>query len=206
MVALYHNLKKVGEIMRRKEEKGKSKFATIICIILLIIMLPILVINGVILINSFVNPNEIPNFMGYKPFIVLSGSMEPTINTGDLAISKETNPNTLKVGDIISFKIKEDVVVTHRIVEITKEDGELAFITKGDHNYENDQNPVKASSVEGIYVKKLDGLGNFAMFIQKPLGFIVVAAIPLIIIIIAQTYNSRQYKKEIEGLRKNSKK
>lgn len=191
---------------KQEKDEKKASFGTILCIILLIIMLPVLIVNGVILINSYMYPDKIPSFLGYKPFIVLSGSMEPTINTGDLAISKEVDTKTLKVGDIISFKIKENIVVTHRIVEITTQDGETAYITKGDNNYENDQNPVRASSVEGIYIKKLDGMGNFAMFLQKPIGFITVAAIPLIIIIIAQTYSSKQYKKELEDLRNTSRK
>ena len=106
--------------MKKQEiNHKKASFGTIFCIILLIIMLPILIVNGVILINSYMYPDKIPSFFGYKPFIVLSGSMEPTINTGDLAISKEIDTSTLKVGDIISFKIKDNIVVTHRIVEIT---------------------------------------------------------------------------------------
>lgn len=189
--------------MRKKEKK--SNISTIICIILLIIIFPILMINGVILINSYAHPDEVPNFMGYKPFIVLSGSMEPTIMTGDLAISKEVkDKTTLKVGDVISFQIKDKIVVTHRIVEVTRQDGELAFKTRGDNNYEDDQNLVKASAVEGIYVKRIAGAGNIAMFIQKPIGFVIVATIPVIIIVITQIYSSKQYKKEIEELKRTS--
>lgn len=185
----------------------KINVGTIICIILLIIMLPILILNCVILVKSWIKPDEVPSFMGYKPFIVLSGSMEPTIMTGDLAISKVVDDtNNLKVGDIISFKTADNIVITHRIVEIDKDGTEKIYITKGDNNNEKDSEPVTASMIEGIYVTKINGLGNIAMFIQKPVGFIIVASVPVITIIIAQCYSSRQYKKELEELKEKANK
>ena len=43
------------------------------------------------------------------------------------------------VNDIISFKTKDNIVVTHRVVEIQENNGEKAFITKGDNNSQNDE-------------------------------------------------------------------
>lgn len=187
--------------MRKRKEKNWG-FSTIICIILLVLMLPILIVNGIILIDGWIHPDKIPSCGGYKPFIVLSGSMEPTIMTGDLAISKEVDDKTtLKVGDIISFKNKEGIVITHRIVNITTEDGELAFETRGDNNYENDQELVKASTIEGKFIQNIHGLGNVAMFIQKPTGFVITSILPVLVILIAQIYSSKEYKKELEELR-----
>ena len=56
-----------------------KKIKMIILSVLLILLLPIILINSVIIVNSYIKPNEIPSFFGWKPFIVLSGSMETQI-------------------------------------------------------------------------------------------------------------------------------
>ena len=82
--------------------------------IIFIILITILFVSVVILINSYVHPDKIPSFFGWKPFIVLSGSMETQIMTGDIVVVKEVDTNILKENDIIAFK-DNDIVVTHRI-------------------------------------------------------------------------------------------
>jgi len=56
-------------------------------ILIMMILLIILFTSGIILINSYINPDKIPSFFGWKPFIVLSGSMETQILTGDIAVN-----------------------------------------------------------------------------------------------------------------------
>ena len=144
----------------------------IISVICMIILLPILFISVVILINSWINPNKIPSFFGWKPFIVLSGSMEAEINSGDIAVVKETTPNLLKIGDIIAFK-SGDIVVTHRIKEIENNNGIIKYVTKGDNNNTEDRERVLQSDVEGVYKFKINNLGNLAIFIQTPTGMLI---------------------------------
>lgn len=164
---------------------------------LLIIILAVLFINSVILISSWINPDEVPGFFGWKPFITLSGSMETEIFAGDLAIVKEVAPETLNIGDVIAFR-QGDIVITHRIVEIHNENGEKEFVTKGDNNNTQDLLPVKSENVEGKYMFKIAKLGNVAMFVQTPLGTIVVIAIPILIILLAQINNNKNYKIEVK--------
>ena len=84
--------------------------------------------------------------VGLRPFAVVSGSMEPDIMTGSLVYVKKVDPETLKVGDDITFTIAEGVTATHRIyriipkgmtlspngeiVPIEREDGEAAGVTE----------------------------------------------------------------------------
>lgn len=189
-----------------------KKLKKIISIIVLIIILPILFVNVVILIDSAIHPDEVPGFFGYKPFIVLTGSMKNEINAGDLVLTKEVDSETLKVGDIISFK-EDEIVVTHRIVEIINENGEDVFITKGDNNEANDPGYVKPENVEGLYLKKISGLGNVAMFIQTPIGIIISLSIPLAILICINLVQSKpsadeqdkeKMQEEIERLKKEN--
>ena len=99
----------------------KKILSSLIIIILLIIVL----ISGIVFINSKKNPNEIPSIFGYKPFVVLSGSMETEIYKGDLVIVKKVEAKDLKENDIIAFRDDDNYVVTHRIVEKIEENGEI---------------------------------------------------------------------------------
>ena len=181
-----------------------EKLKKVISIILLIILIPILLINGVILINSYIKPNEVPSFLGWKPFIVLSGSMETEIYAGDLAVVKEVDTNTLKKGDIIAFK-SGGIEITHRIYDIVQEDGITKYITKGDNNNTEDNGYVLPEQIEGLYQFKISRLGNLAMFVQTPTGMIICLSIPCIILILLQIVESRKNKKYIEEKSKNQK-
>ena len=189
-----------------------EKLKKIISIIILVLVLPILFVNIVILVNSLIHPQEVPGFFGYKPFIVLSGSMKDEINSGDLVITKECDPNSLKAGDIISFK-ENEIVVTHRISRIFIENGKKRFITKGDNNDEEDLGYVLPENVEGVYLRKISGLGNVAMFLQTPIGIIVALSIPLAILICInlsrfkdENDDTEETKREIQRLKKENEK
>lgn len=171
-----------------------KKILSIICII---ILLPVLFVNAVILINSWVHPNEIPSFFGWKPFIVLSGSMESEIYSGDIVVVKEVDKKKLKVNDVIAFK-NDDIVVTHRIVEIVNENGTTKYITKGDNNNTQDKDYVLPENVEGLYQFKVSNLGNLAMFIQTPTGMLVCLSIPILLLILVQVSENAKNKKYIK--------
>lgn len=189
-----------------------KKLETIIGIIICIIFIPILIVNLTLIIKSYINPDKVPDFLGYKPFIVLSGSMEPTIMTGDIAIIKECKKEDLKNGDIIAFRNGKSVI-THRIVEIKDDEKDTVLITKGDNNNTEDQYPIRLESVEGVFKYKIPKLGNFAMFLQTTVGTIVFISIPFIIFMIfdivqrkqdikIQKQKQEQLEKEIEELKK----
>lgn len=175
-----------------------SKVKKIVSILILVILLPILFVNGVILIDSFIHPNEIPSFFGWKPFIVLSGSMETEIFAGDLAIVKEVDPKIIKEKDVIAFK-DGDIVTTHRVIDIIEENGVTKYKTKGDNNNVEDNGYVLPEQIEGLYQFKVSKLGNLAMFTQTPIGMIICLSIPvglLILIQMSDTRKNKQYQNE----------
>lgn len=188
------------------EREGKmQKIKKAISIIVILILLPILLISIAILVDSYTHPDEVPSFFGWKPFIVLSGSMETQISAGDIVVVKEIDTNELKKGDIIAFK-DGNIVITHRIDEVSEIDGKTHYITKGDNNSTQDFGYVLPEQVEGVFKFKIARLGNIAMFIQTPLGMIVCLSIPIIIIILLQTADSKKEKEELVAkLNKQSK-
>lgn len=167
--------------------KGKNsllqKVMMVAGVILCIVFIPILAINITLIVKSYTHPDQVPDFMGYKPFIVLSGSMEPGIMTGDMVFVKETNTANLQKGDVIAYKSGTSVI-THRILEVKTENGETSYITQGDANDSPDQTAVKPSDVEGAYIGRIPGAGKAAMFMQTTTGMILFVVCPLVLFIL----------------------
>ena len=167
-----------------KEKNGLlQKIVGAVGIALCVVFVPLLLINVTLIVKSYTSPDKVPDFFGYKPFIVLSGAMEPSIMTGDMVFVKETDPDSLKVGDVIAYK-SGSAVVTHRIVEVKSENGETRYVTQGDANNAADQGMVKPADVEGIYQRRIAGAGNLAMFMQTTTGMILFVVCPLVLFVL----------------------
>ena len=176
----------------------KQKILFIIGTILCIILLPILIINLTLIVKSYTNADEVPSVGGYFPMIVLTDSMDPEIQSGDLIFCHTVEAEAVQVGDIISFYDpmgNGSTVVTHRVMEIKDEDNELSFITKGDNNNTEDQMPVQAEDVIGLYKSRIAGAGNIAMFMQTTPGLIVCVIVPMILLIGWDVLRRKKYEK-----------
>ena len=149
-------------------------------ILFLVIILPFLIFNLTLIIKSKLYPNKIADFMGYKPFIVMSGSMETTINIGDLVIVKKVNSSSIHTGDIIAFK-NGNIVISHRVKEVINDSGTYKFKTKGDNNNVADDFIVSSDAIEGIFVNKIPGLGSILLFLGKPIGLLMVILVIIIV-------------------------
>ena len=149
-------------------------------ILFLVIVLPFLIFNLTLIIKSKLYPDKIADFMGYKPFIVMSGSMETTINIGDLVIVKKVNSNSIHTGDIIAFK-NGNIVISHRVKEVINDSGTYKFKTKGDNNNVEDDFIVSSDAIEGIFVNKIPGLGSILLFLGKPIGLLMVILVIIIV-------------------------
>lgn len=193
--------------------KEKISLGSVIKYIFFIITIPLLIMSCIIIYKANKYPDKIPDICGIKPMIVLSGSMETEIYTGDVAFVKNVDTKTLKKEDIIAFRNEDNKVTTHRIVEIIEKEGQTYFRTKGDNNNAEDANLVKESDVEGIYFARVAGLGNFLMFMQEPVGLAVVLLGVLVVGLLIlrmmdkleDDKNDEEYKKEFEEFKKMKK-
>jgi len=78
---------------------------------------------------------------GYRPVVVYSGSMEPTLAVGSLALVERVPSAQVRVGDVLTFAdpAQPGRLVTHRVVEaVERPEGGLAYRTKGDANTHRD--------------------------------------------------------------------
>lgn len=132
-----------------------------------------------IMIKS-VKEGKQPTIMGNKFFTVLTGSMEPTIMTGDLVIVKETSPEEIVEGDIITFgSSSSNNITTHRVKEVLNEDGQIQYVTQGDANNVQDQNPVQSQELVGKVVKWVPKIGAVMAWMKSNLTIIIGALIAL---------------------------
>ena len=106
---------------------------------------------------------------GYKPLVVLSGSMEPTIKTGSLCfINKHAKYEKIKEKDIIAFKM-EGTLVTHRVYSVTDE----GFETKGDNNDDKDGSLVTKDNFVGKNIFWIPKVGYGVKLVQSTKGKII---------------------------------
>ena len=125
--------------------------------------------------------------VGLTPYVVLSGSMEPTYHTGSLIYDKKVDPFTLKEGDVITFMVSEDTVATHRIIEILPDEEDssvLRFRTQGDANDSPDGTPVHYKNIIGKPVFSIPYLGYFANFVQNPPGLYLAIGFAVVLVLL----------------------
>jgi len=136
--------------------------------------------------------------IGIVPYVVLSGSMEPTIDTGSLCfINKNANYEDVKEKDIIAFKLKDGTLVTHRAIEIT----ETGIVTKGDNNDDPDSNEVKKENFVGKNLFWIPKVGYAVKAFQSTKGKIIV--ITSIVLLLASGFLFGETKKKKELIIEN---
>ena len=179
-------------------DKGKgNKVFKVFKYVIYSILVIVLLINFTIIIKSKTSKDKVPSVFGYKPFIVLSGSMQPNIKIGDLVFVKSSKVENLNVNDIVAFKTNDNTVTTHRIIDIdTTTKGERCFITKGDSNNVKDEELVCKNNLEGKMVKRIPKLGKFINFIQQPLGFLIMMMTIFIICLFIYLYEDKKINKK----------
>ena len=122
---------------------------------------------------------------GHPMLVVLSGSMSPVIDTGDMIIDEKLAADRaahLQVGQIISFLPNDGTgtPITHRIHAITAIGGQLVYVTKGDANNAPDATPVSPSRVVGLYDAKIPAAGYVMNALHQPLTLGLLLAAPLL--------------------------
>lgn len=124
--------------------------------------------------------------VGLTPYVVLSGSMEPTYHTGSLIYVKKADPFTIEAGTPITFMMDEDTIATHRVVEVVPDETDstvVRFRTKGDANDAPDGSLVHYKNVIGTPVFSIPYLGYVSDYITNPPGMYIGFAVLGIIIL-----------------------
>lgn len=142
--------------------------------------------------------------VGLQPFVVLSGSMEPTYHVGSLIYVKSVDYKELKVGDPITYMISQDTVVTHRIIEVLVDEEDpntIRYFTQGDANEQPDGTSVHYKNIIGKPVFSIPYLGYVSNYIQNPPGkYIAISggAILILLVFLPDIFSDEDKKKKSE--------
>ena len=171
----------------------------------LVVLLAVsMMIFTVVSVTTF-NRND-RDLFGYKMYIVNSDSMAATdFNAGSLILVKETDPSTLKEGDIITFMSQDTESfgesITHKIRKLTTDaEGNPGFVTYGTTTDTDDATIVTYPYVLGKYTGHIPHLGTFFNFLKTTPGYFVCIFVPFMLIILYEGIKFfnlfRRYRKE----------
>ncbi|MBL4937502.1 signal peptidase I [Clostridium sp. YIM B02515] len=186
-------MKKIVENIRKvfgnKAVKRTLKYTGNVIIALLIVLVGLSVYGN---IQSKGRDWAVPTVGSYRWLTVLSGSMQPTFNPGDLIIEKKVDPSSLKKGDVVTYMFGGNFLSTHRIIEVNKDDkGKYAFKTKGDNNQTADENVIPENMIVGKYSFRIPFVG---FVLQKLKGLPGIIAIWLLFFYVAGSEVYRNIK------------
>ena len=173
------------------QHKVRNAITIAVTVILIVLLFPLLCINLTLIIKGSLNPDMPPDIFGTAPLAVttdaMAGEEEGCFDDGALIFVKlldEDEKETLKEGDVITFR-SEELFVTYRITEVVRgEDGSVhSFRAIGDQDAKEGVNvplTVSPENVIGVVTGSVAGLGGFAMFLQTPVGVLVFVGIPVV--------------------------
>lgn len=191
-----------------EEKKTKKKaikvIGTVVRIVITIIASIILGVNVYILNAKRLAGNQLPMPFGYGAAIVMSGSMSPALEVGDLVIVKEVSEESevrredLSVGDVIIFEDGNSYVI-HRVIE--KDEAQQTFTTKGDYNNAADS-PITFSQVKGVLFKNIPGAGDVLLWMRNPVFIVFLIVIVVLWTELSVAVERKKAKASADALRK----
>ena len=135
-------------------------------------LMTMILIFGIIFVLLYV--------IGIEPFVVESGSMQPTIQTVSLSfINKNVDYEKIKENDVIAFRAQTGNLVTHRVIKIT----DVGFETKGDSNDISDGVSTTKDNYIGKNIFSIPKAGFLVKIIQTPRGKIILITFIILILI-----------------------
>lgn len=147
-------------------------------------------IVALLVVLAFVAPfvvYAVPGVVGAEHgFVVLSGSMEPAISTGDAVLVERVDPATVEAGDVVTFTDGGATPVTHRVVEVREGEFGRQFVTQGDANEDPDPGVVTEGELVGRVMLTLPFVGYVVGFGGTAAGFVALVVVPLGLLLLTE--------------------
>ena len=183
-----------------KKKKRSINVLKIFNICICLIIIPIIIYNLTLIVKYIINPEETPDFLGYKTYEIVSRSMENTINKNDVIVVKDVPKTEIKLDDIIAFNNGEEVI-THRVIDIENIDGKTLYTTKGDNNRYPDKNKITYERIEGKYIFKINKFGYFLNILKNryllSILFVILVLCLVHIVMVKRRKKKREEKMKI---------
>ena len=137
--------------------------------------------------------------------VVISDSMAPKINKGDLLFIQGKDPEDIELGDVIVFDADglwsgaPEEPIVHRVVDKKKVDDDWEFRTKGDANSDKDEDWIPDKRIKGVVIGRIPYIGwvkivlaDYGLFIPV----LIILSVPLVISIIWDVIKGEEKEKE----------
>lgn len=138
----------------------------------------------------------VPQVVGAShSYVVLSGSMQPTIAAGDVVVVDSVDADSIQEGDVITFEppsghqLEGAERITHRVIEVVEQEDGTYFRTQGDANEEPDQALVPADKVVGRVMFAIPKLGYVSQFAGSDQGLLLLVIVPAVLLIVSEVYD-----------------
>lgn len=130
---------------------------------------------------------------GLKSMVVMSGSMSPYMEAGDVALMKSSPAEDVRVGDVICFSRQDgNGLITHRVIGKKMINGDQFFQTKGDANTHPDGDLVHVSSIDGIVKGRIPKAGYVLQAgTSNRLPGLLVISFPVVLIVFWELRSAR---------------
>ena len=149
-------------------------------------LLVVLVLFTILLLTMKIMGDR-PTLFGYNLYYIVSPSMEPSLEVGDIILSKEVkDPSTLQVHDVITYKGEvgsfSGKLVTHELIEIKEHsDGSLSFLTKGTKEGAIVDPEIRSDQVVSKMIFEIPLLGKIMQLLSNQIVFFIFVIIPLVV-------------------------
>jgi signal peptidase len=130
----------------------------------------------------------VPGAFGLHPFTVLSGSMEPTIHTGDIVVVDKISPLDTRVGDVVTFRSPEDPakLITHRMISMRVRGETVFVVTRGDANTGVERWSVPTNGTIGRAEYRIPKLGYAANRVGSRFGRLAFLVVPALLLALVE--------------------
>jgi signal peptidase I len=123
----------------------------------------------------------VPTLIGYESLIATSGSMEPGMPVGSVALTRPMLVRAVSVGDVVSFRRPgHKETITHRVVAVERQGDNSIFTTKGDANSSTDTDRIVVRGRIHRVERVVPFAGYVVRYARSPLGGVLLFVVPIL--------------------------
>jgi signal peptidase I len=152
------------------------------------------VMLGLTVLALYILSTNFNVFGGFQPYLVQSGSMEPSIMTGDVIVIHKKP--TYEINDVVTFTNASKLIVTHRIIEVNH-GVENTYSTKGDANRSGDDDTINENQIIGAVSLVIPKLGYLVAFAKSKTGILYMLLIPALVFILDELVRIKKNYKRV---------
>jgi signal peptidase I len=130
----------------------------------------------------------LPLAIDARPLVVLSGSMEPALRTGDVSVVRSIAPLDARPGDIVTFRDPDNAerLITHRVRAMRVQGDAVVFRTRGDANNVSERWRVPASGEIGRLMYRIPKLGWVLSYARSKGVFVLLLGGALALLLVLE--------------------